>query len=437
MLPEITELRCNAEELLKVKLPEEYIFCTEADNQRLVHELKVHQIELEMQNVELRRARYDLETVLERYTDLYEFAPVGYVTLDSTGIINSLNLVGAGLIGGVRSRLIGCHFKQFVAASHRSSFTDFLGKILVCQVKESSEFELLKNGVIVQIDAMATASGQEFRLALIDITEKRTSADALAVKQRELEVLNNSLVVRIAEAVDDQRRMDQATILENRRAAMGGMISNIAHQWRQPLNALGLYLQNLPIAYEKGEINKAFLQETVNSSMQLIMHMSHTIDDFRNFFKVDKKKVAFSVNQMVIKTLALVEKSFKEQQICIEYKSEKDSKVNGYPNEYAQVLLNVLTNSRDALVGQTIGDAKILIRSFTETGKTVVTITDNANGIPPEIIDKIFDPYFTTKGPDEGTGIGLFMSKTIIEKNMGGRLTARNVEGGAELRIEL
>jgi C4-dicarboxylate-specific signal transduction histidine kinase len=244
-------------------------------------------------------------------------------------------------------------------------------------------------------------------------------------------------VVRIAEAVDDQRRMDQATILENRRAAMGGMISNIAHQWRQPLNALGLYLQNLPIAYEKGEINKAFLQETVNSSMQLIMHMSHTIDDFRNFFKVDKKKVAFSVNQMVIKTLALVEKSFKEQQICIEYKSEKDSKVNGYPNEYAQVLLNVLTNSRDALVGQTIGDAKILIRSFTETGKTVVTITDNANGIPPEIIDKIFDPYFTTKGPDEGTGIGLFMSKTIIEKNMGGRLTARNVEGGAELRIEL
>jgi C4-dicarboxylate-specific signal transduction histidine kinase len=165
--------------------------------------------------------------------------------------------------------------------------------------------------------------------------------------------------------------------------------------------------------------------------------MSHTIDDFRNFFKIDKEKVTFSVNQVIRKTLALVEESFKEQMVFTVFNSASDPKVVGYPNEYAQVLLNVLINSRDALVGNSIDDARIVIQSFTEAGKSIVTITDNAGGITREIIDRVFDPYFTTKGPDKGTGIGLFMSKTIIEKNMGGSLTVHNAERGAEFRIEL
>jgi PAS domain S-box-containing protein len=433
--PEITELRRNAEALLKAKSLDAYLFRKGEDNQRLIQELEIHRIELEMQNAELRLARCELELALERFTDLYEFAPVGYLTLDSTGIINSLNLASASLIGGVRSRLIGSNFRQFVAETHRLSFSDFLGKLLTCQVKESCDVALLKNGIIVQIEAMATASGEEFRLALIDITEKRRSEDALAVKQRELEDLNSCLVVRIAEAVSEQRRMDQIAIVQDRRAAMGEMIANIAHQWRQPLNVLGLNLQDLSLAYGKAEFTKEYLKASVSQSMQLIMHMSHTIDDFRNFFKVNKEKVTFSVNQVIRKTLALVEESFKEQMVCTVFNSKSDPKVVGYPNEYAQVLLNVLINSRDALVGNSIDDARIVIQSFTEAGKSIVTITDNAGGITREIIDRVFDPYFTTKG-SKGTGIGLFMSKTIIEKNMGGTLTVHNAERGAEFRIE-
>jgi signal transduction histidine kinase len=218
---------------------------------------------------------------------------------------------------------------------------------------------------------------------------------------------------------------------------MGEMIGNIAHQWRQPLNVLGLNLQDLPLAYGKAEFTKEYLTASVRQSMQLIMHMSHTIDDFRNFFIIDKEKVNFSVNQVIRKTLALVEESFKEQMVFTVFNSASDPKVVGYPNEYAQVLLNVLINSRDALVGNSIDDARIVIQSFTEAGKSIVTITDNAGGITREIIDRVFDPYFTTKGPDKGTGIGLFMSKTIIEKNMGGSLTVHNAERGAEFRIEL
>jgi C4-dicarboxylate-specific signal transduction histidine kinase len=109
--------------------------------------------------------------------------------------------------------------------------------------------------------------------------------------------------------------------------------------------------------------------------------------------------------------------------------------VSGYPNEYAQVLLNILMNARDALVERNVDDARISLHLFAEGGKTVVTITDNAGGIAGEIIDRLFEPYFTTKGPDKGTGVGLFMSKIITEENMGGRLTARNTGNGAEFSI--
>jgi PAS domain-containing protein len=214
--PEITELRRNAEILLKAKSPDAYLFRKGEDNQRLIQELEIHRIELEMQNSELRLARQELESALERFTDLYEFAPVGYVTLDSTGIINSLNLAGASLLGGVRSLLIGRNFRQFVAATHKLSFSNFLGKVLACQVKESCDVALLNKGIIVQIEAMVTASGQEFRLVLVDITEKRCSEDALVVKQRELEDLNSCLVERVAEAVSEQRRMDQIATVQDR-----------------------------------------------------------------------------------------------------------------------------------------------------------------------------------------------------------------------------
>jgi len=218
---------------------------------------------------------------------------------------------------------------------------------------------------------------------------------------------------------------------------MGEMINNIAHQWRQPLNVLGLNLQDLPYAYDSPEFSREYLTTCIDKSMQLIDHMSQTIDDFRNFFRSDKKATTFSVNEVISHTLALIDKSFQDQQIKIDFQAGDDRVVNGYPNEYSQALLNIIINARDALVEQHAGDARILIQSFAEGDKTVVTITDNAGGISDDIIDRLFDPYFTTKGPDKGTGIGLFMSMTIIEKNMGGRLTVRNTDNGAEFRIEV
>jgi PAS domain-containing protein len=172
----ITKLRRAAEEQLKVKSAEVSFSRNEDEYQRLVHELEVHQIELEMQNAELCHVRYELEMALERYTDLYEFAPVGYFTLDHKGVILKLNLAGASLVSGIRSKMIGRHFGQFLAAASRPAFTEFLVKVLNCKIKDSCDVTLINRGnkpIVVQIEAMATASGQEFRLALIDITERR------------------------------------------------------------------------------------------------------------------------------------------------------------------------------------------------------------------------------------------------------------------------
>jgi PAS domain S-box-containing protein len=438
LLTQAADLRRHAEERLHAKSAVLHPLRAEETPQRLVHELEVHRIELEMQNAELRQTRDELETALGTYSDLYDFAPVGYFTLDRNEIIRSVNLTGAALLEIERSRLIGGRFGQFVAQEARPAFSAFLGKLFERRDKETCEVVLKKKGMRllhIQIEALAGKSGDECHIAVIDITERKLAEEALAERRRELQEINSTLETHIVQAVDELLRKDRMLITQGRFAAMGEMISNIAHQWRQPLNALGLVIQQVQFLYGSAEFSREFLEENTSKCMELILHMSRTIDDFRNFFKSDKEMTPFHVNQVIRQTVSLIEESFKVKQVSIALHTEGDPMITGYPNEYAQVLLNILVNARDALVEHKVDDALISIHAFTEGGKSVVTITDNAGGISEEIIGKLFDPNFTTKGPDRGTGIGLFMSMTIIEKNMGGRLTARNTGKGAEFRI--
>ena len=239
-------------------------------------------------------------------------------------------------------------------------------------------------------------------------------------------------------AVEALREKEQLLVQQNRLAAMGDMIGNIAHQWRQPLNTLGLILQELRMTYGRDEFSKESLEQSVNKGMGLIRHMSQTIADFSNYFKPDKEKKLFNVNQAVAKTLYLIEPSLKNQEIQVEVLELAEIDINGYMQEYSQVLLNILINCRDAFEeGNISGPRVITITLYKENDRSVVTVADNAGGVSEDIIEKIFDPYFTTKGPDKGTGIGLFMAKAIIEKNMGGRLMMRNTADGAEFRIEV
>lgn len=238
-------------------------------------------------------------------------------------------------------------------------------------------------------------------------------------------------------ALEKLSEKEQMLLQQGRQAAMGEMVGNITNQWRQPLSTLGQMIQQVPVTFTRGELDKKYLDDVAKKSMALIHQMSSTLNDFRNFFRTDKEKVKFRVNAEVQRTLMLLEGSFDMHGIHVEVHGSDDPYIFGYPNEFSQVLLNILMNAKDEFAKKAVQAPRVHITMGGENGRTVVTIADNAGGIPEEIMGKIFDPYFTTKEPKSGTGVGLFMSKTLIEKNMGGSLSVRNNDAGAEFCIEL
>jgi PAS domain S-box-containing protein len=223
-------------------------------------------------------------------------------------------------------------------------------------------------------------------------------------------------------------------IQQSRMAAMGEMIGNIGHQWRQPLNALALLHHNIKDDFEYGELSRESLDKTLHDAKRLIDKMSATIDDFRNFFKPNKKAAAFSLNKSIEDALKLVHASFTEKQIEVTLDVAEEIQGHGYDNEFSQVLLNILSNAKDAILENDIAPGKIRISLGQDMKHAWVTLADNAGGIPPDALPHIFDPYFTTK--EKGTGIGLYMSRMIMN-HMGGSIEAANTAGGAEFRLTL
>jgi C4-dicarboxylate-specific signal transduction histidine kinase len=188
-------------------------------------------------------------------------------------------------------------------------------------------------------------------------------------------------------------------------------------------------------AYE--QVTSEYIVETVDSVMDMVGHMAQTVEVFRNFYKPDKEKSLFLVKDSIDKALSFVTPVFRRFGIEVDLDADPDLSAFGYPKEYAQVLLNILANAKDAFRERGVEKPRIDITAFADSDNTVVTIKDNAGGIPDETIGSIFDLYFTTKESGGGTGIGLYMSKNIIEKNMGGKLTVGNIDNGAQFRIEL
>ncbi len=280
--------------------------------------------------------------------------------------------------------------------------------------------------------------GRKAAMLAKEVAEREKIQEELSVKQQQLEELNTTLEERIDHSLMELRRKDEMLIEQNRLASMGEMLNNIAHQWRQPLNNVSLIIQNVQLTHEGGELTKESLAKEVDVAMEIIQYMSRTIDDFRNFFRQDKNKKTFSLKTAVTGAIEFMAPSLTQSGIGVELQVETDDiEAYGYANEYSQVLLNILNNTKDMVKEREPDDPRISIRIFREAGSSVVTLRDNCGGIEVSALPRIFDPYFTTRKKSPGTGIGLYMSKTIIEQNMGGSLTACNVNGGAEFQIKL
>lgn len=284
-----------------------------------------------------------------------------------------------------------------------------------------------------------------------DITDRKKAREELQKAREFLEVRVKERAAELTQAlqdlhaeseqrilaVEELRRNEQMLIQQSRMAAMGEMLRNIAHQWRQPLNVLAANIQRLGLTYQYGGFTKELLKESISDMMAVIRKMSQTIDDFQDYLAPKKEKALFPVDEVIRKTISLIGESYQGEGISITFESDDGGDAYGDSNEYGQVLMNLLTNARDALLQGREMERRITIRSRTEKGRSVVTVTNNGGGIDDAIADKIFEPYFTTKELGKGTGVGLFLSKMIIEKNMAGRLTFRNVEGGAEFEIRI
>lgn len=257
----------------------------------------------------------------------------------------------------------------------------------------------------------------------------------LETSESSLRHLNHTLEERVGFEIQKRFENEQMLMHQSRLASMGEMIGNIAHQWRQPLTELGATLVNIGFLWDVKKLNNETFNERLHQAETLIAYMSKTIDDFRNFFATDAQEETFCINDAIHKTLMLLESSLKNHHITLNIDEPVLCSATGFPNQFSQALLNILGNAKDILIERNIANPCIWITLTCKEGKTLIKIEDNGGGITLKPIEKIFEPYVSTKHATSGTGIGLYMTKTIIEKNAKGTLRAYNSSIGAVFEI--
>lgn len=280
-------------------------------------------------------------------------------------------------------------------------------------------------------------------------------------KEQELEAMNLQLESMFRQESGKRIKNEQLLFDQQKFVDMGQMVNAIAHQWRQPLNIIGLSVQSFVINYREDRLDVDEAEEFENKVMSMLMHMSSTIDDFRNFFRTDKTLRTFSAVQNMLEVIRLIGAQMKYNAINLSFTCRcaestfvfvegvnespdcacGDAMVTGFPGELKQAVLNIIQNAKDAILSRMrngeISEGQLEIIMQYADGKIIISIKDNGGGVDNGIIDKIFDPYFTTKGNENGTGIGLYMTKSIVEKHMNGEIKLENIDDGAVFYIIL
>ncbi|SFV51363.1 TWO-COMPONENT HYBRID PROTEIN [hydrothermal vent metagenome] len=255
-------------------------------------------------------------------------------------------------------------------------------------------------------------------------------------KQTALDQLNQNLEekiqIQLKLAQDAQKRYEQ----QAKMAAMGEMMDAVAHQWKQPLNAISMMSDMLVDDFSSELVNQDYLDEFSQDIQTQIQHMVSTLTEFRNFFRPKETKESFGIKRSLSSVLVLINDEFMKNNINIHIESDQEVLIFGIENEFKHLVLNIINNAKDAFNEQDLKVRDIYINFLKTEDKISLTIKDNAGGIPSKVIQHIFKPEVTTKTDGKGTGIGLYMSTQIAEK-LGGTLSVKNVEDGAMFSLEI
>lgn len=242
---------------------------------------------------------------------------------------------------------------------------------------------------------------------------------------------------REAESVQEIREKEKIILAQSKQAIMGEMIEMIAHQWRQPLTAIGMTASNITMDLLLDEIDTEVLKEDLHSINEQVEYLSTTIDDFRNFLQERKYKEKVNTNEFLEIVHSLIVTQIKSKGIALDIQSCADITISLRKNELIQVLLNILSNAQDILSELKREDKRITMGCHHSKSHITIFIEDNGGGIKDDVLPRIFEPYYSTKKKKNGTGLGLFMSKTIVEEHLNGKLTVDNTSEGAIFKIEL
>jgi len=389
---------------------------------------------------------------LTQYKDAIEASNIVSKT-DINGIITFVNDEFCKTFEYSRDELVGNNHN---IVRHpdvpRSVFKNLWDTILAKKTYKSTVKNLSKSGKTIYVNTTVTpilnkkGEIEEF-IAIIELTQE------LQAKEKELELLNNTLEKRVKEQTNElltlnqnleekievevkkNRTKDRLLYQQSRLAAMGEMIGNIAHQWRQPLSELGITIYKMKKLFTSNGEEKVFL-ENYDHSREVIKKMSDTIEDFRNFFNPNKVKENFSIQDAIHETINIIKGTIVKENMDITIDCKMPIIIEGYLSEFSQVLINLINNSKDAFKSRGIKNRQIEIRiEKDKKNNAIVTFKDNAQGIDEKIIDKIFDPYFSTKHSSVGTGLGLYMSRMIVKNSMNGDIRVANLKDGATFSI--
>ena len=345
--------------------------------------------------IEIDKREDSLEASLSSFKSLFNSTMEVIVIHDKGICIDANNVAIKFLKLNNKSELIGKDLLEFIDDNYKD--------LLVKNYKQNTlpyEFDIIVKGIkhtCLGQGKFIKLNGKKVKLStIIDITELKAK--------------------------------DKLLFQQSKMASMGEMIGNIAHQWRQPLSVISTCASGIKFEKEFNQISDERLYESLDLIVENTQYLSKTIDDFRNFFKADKIIEDFCVNDSILRVLKLLKSSIQNHNIQVETHLNGDLIIHGYPNEFLQVLVNVINNAKDALMTQPINTRFMNIKTFIKNKRCVIEVNDNGGGVDESIVSKIFDPYFTTKHKSQGTGIGLYMSHQIVVEHMKGSIYAKNID---------